>query len=182
MNFSFSGRHMAIGEALTNKANDAFKLLEDKYHLEFLDVTVVMNKEKYLFITDITVNTNSGNSYFVSNEAEDPIVRFEITLEKLEQQMQRKKKNGRASAAKKNVEYNSYDNFSHEDESCDDQPLIIAEVLDDIPLMSVSDAAKKLNAKRKVFIFENISNSTVNVVYTRDDGNIGWLDYKNQNK
>ena len=83
---------------MTNKANEAFKLLEDKYHLEFLDVNVVMNKEKYLFITDITVNTNSGNSYFVSNEAEDPTVSFEITLEKLEQQMQRKKKNAPESS------------------------------------------------------------------------------------
>ena len=126
-----------------------------------------------MFTTDMTVKTNTGNSYFVVNSADDPIVSFEIALQKLEQQFQKKKKSGKSS---KKVERNTFDNPVSESE--ESAPMIIAEILDDLPLMSVSEAAKRLDENQHVFIFENISNSAVNVVYWRNDGNIGWLDYK----
>ena len=56
--------------------------------------------------------------------------------------------------------------------------MIIAEILDDLPLIRVSEAKKKITETRSVFIFENIANKTVNVVYKREDGNFSWLDYK----
>ncbi len=177
MNFSFSGRHMEIGESLTQKAHEALLALEKKYRIEFLDANIVMNKDGYLFITDISVRTNTGNSYFIREKSEDPKISFDITIQKLEQNMQKKRKCSGHCSMKK-VEYNSFDNPVSDEDS--KGPLIIAEVLDDLPLMSVSEAANELNDKRKVFIFENIVNSSVNVVYTRFDGNIGWIDYKSQ--
>lgn len=173
MNFSFSGRHMEIGESLTQKAKIAYEKLATKYRVEILDANIVMKKDAHLFITDMTVKTSTGNSYFVTDSAEEPIVSFEITLQKLEQQFQKKRKNSKGN---KKVEYNTFDNPVPESE--EDAPMIIAEILDDLPLMSVSEAAKRLDKNRHVFIFENISNSAVNVVYWRNDGNIGWLDYK----
>ena len=92
MNFSFSGRHMEIGESLTNKAKELLQSLETKYRLEFLDANIVMNKDGYQFITDISVKTNTGNSYIITEKAEDPKVSFDIAIQKLEQQMQKKKK------------------------------------------------------------------------------------------
>lgn len=175
MNFSFSGRHMEIGESLTQKAKTACEKLAAKYRVEFLDANVVMKKDAYLFITDMTIKTSTGNSYFVTDSAEDPTISFEITLQKLEQQFQKKRKNNKCN---KKVEYNSFDNPVSSTETEGDAPMIIAEILDDLPLMSVSEAAKYLSKDRHVFIFENISNSAVNVVYWRNDGNIGWLDYK----
>lgn len=173
MNFSFSGRHMEIGESLTQKAKSVCEKLEKKYRVEFLDANIVMKKESYLFTTDVTIKTNTGNSYFVVNSAEDPIVSFEVAVQKLEQQFQKKKKPGKCS---RKVEINNFDNPVSESE--EGAPMIIAEIFDDLPLMSVSEAAKHLNENQHVFIFENISNSAVNVVYWRNDGNIGWLDYK----
>lgn len=173
MNFSFSGRHMEIGESLTQKAKSACEKLAKKYQVEFLDANIVMKKEAYLFNTDMAVKTNTGNSYFVVSSADDPIVSFEVAIQKLEQQFQKKK---RPIKCGKKVERNTFDNPVSE--SDEDAPMIIAEILDDLPLMSVSEAAKRLDENQHVFIFENISNSAVNVVYWRNDGNIGWLDYK----
>ena len=173
MNFSFSGRHMEIGESLTQRAKDAFEKLAKKYHVEFLDANIIMKKEAYLFTTDMSVKTNTGNAYFVVDSADDPIVSFEVTIQKLEQQFQKKRKPCKCS---KKVERNTFDNPVSESE--ENAPMIIAEILDDLPLMSVSEAAKHLDENQQVFIFENISNSAVNVVYWRNDGNIGWLDYK----
>ncbi len=175
MNFSFSGRHMEIGESLTQKAKSSLEKLATKYRVEFLDANIVMKKDAYLFVTDITIKTSTGNSYFVTDNAEDPTVSFEITFQKLEQQFQRKRKNIKNN---KKVEYNTFDNSVSVEKSEENVPMIIAEILDDLPLMSVSEAAKRLSEDRHVFIFENISNSAVNVVYCRNDGNVGWLDYK----
>lgn len=175
MKFSFSGRHMEIGESLTQKAKRSCEKLATKYRVEFLDANIVMKKDAYLFVTDMTVKTSTGNSYFVTDSAEDPLVSFEITLQKLEQQFQKKRKGGKCN---KKVEYNTFDSPVSSAESEEGAPMIIAEILDDLPLMSVSEAAKRLDKDHHVFIFENISNSAVNVVYWRNDGNIGWLDYK----
>ena len=176
MNFSFSGRHMEVGESLTQNTKDAFGKLADKYRIEFLDINVVISKEKYLFITDIMVKTSCGSSCYITNSADDPKVSVEVTLQKLEQQLQRRKKSCKCGCKK--VEHNSFDHPVSADEAEEDAPMIIAEVLEDLPLLSVSEASERLNEDRKVFIFENISNSAVNVVYLRNDGNIGWLDYK----
>lgn len=174
MKFSFTGRHMEIGEALLAKANESCSALAKKYGVEFIDVSIVMAKNNYLFNTDISAKTNSGNSYRGESEADNPHVSFESTLKIIESQIQKKKKCSCTTACRKeSVTINSYDNSFEED-----APLIIAEILEDLPVLSVADAVKRLNTKKNVFIFENILNNSINVVYLRSDGNIGWIDYK----
>jgi ribosomal subunit interface protein len=177
MSFSFSGRHMEVGESLTNKAQDACKALAEKYAVGFISVNVVMKKDGYLFCCDIFIKTDSGNSYYASNEADNPTVSFDVTLQKIDQQMQKKKKAERCSC-KCRFEINDLDNNSFENKSDEKYAIIVAEILEDLPLLSVSDAAERLVEDTKVFVFENISNNAVNVVYVRSDGNIGWIDYK----
>ncbi|MDR0555898.1 MAG: HPF/RaiA family ribosome-associated protein [Holosporaceae bacterium] len=177
MNFSFSGRRMEIGEALTNRAKDSSAALAEKYGSEFLDVNVVMKKDGYLFCCDIAVKTNNGNSYYASYSASDPHACFDLTLEKIDQQMLRKKRAERKSIKGcRRLDINSFANSLSPDHGS--APLIIAEILDTLPLLSVRDAAKHLHDTSPVFVFENIATNTVNVVYSRQDGNIGWIDYK----
>jgi ribosomal subunit interface protein len=177
MSFSFSGRHMEVGESLTNRAQEACKALAEKYAVGFISVNVVMKKDGYLFCCDIFIKTDSGNSYYASNEADSPTVSFDVTLQKIDQQMQKKKKSERCSCRCR-PEINSFDNSFEKQHVEENNTMIIAEILEDLPLLSVSDAADHLDDSRKVFVFENISNNAVNVVYTRSDGNIGWIDYK----
>ncbi len=176
MNFSFAGRHMEIGTALTSRAKKDCLALAEKYGTEFIDVNIVMKKETYLFHCDMSLKAKSGNVYHATNESDDPTTSFLGALQKADQQMRKKKKMvSRNSHKDCSAEFNEYDNSMKSEEKTQ---VIIAEILDDLPLMSVSEAANKLNDERKVFIFENISNSSVNVVYIRTDGNIGWIDYK----
>lgn len=177
MKFSFTGRHMDIGETLTQRAHDASIALADKYGTEFLDMNIVMKKDGYRFLCDISCKTKTGNSYHMSNEAEDPIVCFESTMQKIEHQMQKKKKCSRCCSCKDGfLEMNEIDNSFADEEA--DAPMIIAEILHELPALSVSEAASQLNDKAKVIVFENVVNDSINVVYKRDDGNIGWIDYK----
>ncbi|MBR1734935.1 MAG: HPF/RaiA family ribosome-associated protein [Alphaproteobacteria bacterium] len=177
MKFSFSGRHMDIGASLTARAQEACETLAEKYDTEFIDVSIVMKKENHLFYTDMAVKTATGNVYQSSDDDSDPIASFLGALQKIDVQIRKKKKSYRGLGKDiSTVEINSYDNSFEKNN--DPEPMIIAEILDDLPLMSVSEATKKLTEKRRVFIFENISNNAVNVVYKREDGNFGWLDYK----
>lgn len=175
MKFSFTGRHMDIGESLTSRAKDAACALATKYGTEFIDVSIVMKKDSYLFVSDITCKTSAGNSYHASDNADDPNVSFDVTLHKIEQQMQKKKKTYRP--VKQNFpDITEFDNSLKEE---DNSPTIVAEILEDLPLLSVSEAADRLSSGiPSVVVFENVSNKSVNVVYRRDDGNIGWIDYK----
>jgi ribosome-associated translation inhibitor RaiA len=164
---------MEIGESLTNRARKACEDLAGKYKAEFIDVNAVMKKDGYLFHCDISAKTNTGNSYYASNEANDPNVSFDLSLQKIDQQMQKRKKSGHCLPREHMVEINDFDNSLE-----NTAPVIVAEILDSLPLLSVNDATKHLNEKTPVFVFENISNNAVNVVYIRPDRNIGWVDYK----
>lgn len=176
MNFSFAGRHMEIGASLMNHANESCLALAHKYKTYFIDVNIVMTKDGHLFLTDVTIKTQNGHTYYASDDADEPYVSFDAALRKIDSQIQKKKQHDINSAKKQSAEMLEMDN-SMLDEQEDSAPLIIAEILDGIPLLSVSDAAKRINDTTHVFVFENISNNAVNVVYRRDDGNIGWIDY-----
>ena len=174
MKFSFSGRHMEIGKSLTARAEEACWNLAEKYDTEFIDVNIVMKKENHLFYSDIAIKTSTGNTYQASDNDSDPTASFLGALQKVDIQIRKNKKSYKGTGKDvPTVEINSYDNSFEKEE-----PMIIAEILDDLPLMSVSEATKKITDKRRVFIFENISNNAVNVVYKREDGNFGWIDYK----
>ena len=172
---------MEVGESLSNRAKEACEALAAKYDVEFIDVNIVMKKDNYLFHTDISVKTGSGNSYMLSNESDDPIVSFEGVMPKLDAQMRKKKGNCRCGCKKKVVELNEMDNslFAERSEEPAASRIIIAEILDELAYMSVSEAADKLREDRRVFVFRNISDNEVNVVYLREDGNVGWINYKN---
>jgi hypothetical protein len=57
------------------------------------------------------------------------------------------------------------------------QPMIIAEMQTSIATLSVGEAVMQMElAGAPVLVFRKEGNSGLNVVYRRDDGNIGWID------
>ncbi|HAR53761.1 MAG TPA: ribosomal subunit interface protein, partial [Roseovarius nubinhibens] len=57
------------------------------------------------------------------------------------------------------------------------QPIIVAETETRIPSLSVGEAVMQMElAGAPVLIFRNESKDGLNVVYRREDGNIGWID------
>ena len=57
------------------------------------------------------------------------------------------------------------------------QPMIIAEMETQIPNLSVGEAVMQMElAGAPVLVFHPEGKDGVNVVYRRDDGNIGWID------
>ena len=57
------------------------------------------------------------------------------------------------------------------------QPIIIAETETKIPSLSVGEAVMQMElAGAPVLVFRNEASAGVNIVYRREDGNIGWID------
>jgi hypothetical protein len=63
------------------------------------------------------------------------------------------------------------------EEPDDLNPVIIAESTASIDELSVGEAVMKLDFTNEQFVlFRNGRNGSLNVVYKRKDGNVGWLD------
>ena len=59
------------------------------------------------------------------------------------------------------------------------QPLIVAEMETKIPSLSAGEAVMQMElAHAPVLVFRNEGHGGLNVVYRREDGNIGWIDPK----
>ena len=58
-------------------------------------------------------------------------------------------------------------------------PAIIAETKTDVPTLSGGEAVTRFDLSEEgAYVFRNVKNNAINVVYRRADGNIGWLDLK----
>ncbi|NND49569.1 MAG: sigma 54 modulation/S30EA ribosomal C-terminal domain-containing protein, partial [Rhizobiales bacterium] len=56
-------------------------------------------------------------------------------------------------------------------------PVIVAESKISIQELAVGEAVMQMDISEKPFlVFRNGSHGRINVVYRRDDGNIGWID------
>ena len=66
---------------------------------------------------------------------------------------------------------------THAEEPDSLQPIIVAEMETKIPSLTVGEAVMQMElAGLPVLVFRNDKKDGVNVVYRRDDGNIGWID------
>jgi hypothetical protein len=64
-----------------------------------------------------------------------------------------------------------------EEDTHDDNPLIIAETSSEIHTLSVGDAVMHMDlANSPVVLFRNAANGEINIVYRRPDGHVGWVD------
>ena len=64
-----------------------------------------------------------------------------------------------------------------EEVSEDYAPAIVAESTKQLNVMSVADAVMSLDlTDEPLLIFKNAGNDALNVVYRRNDGNVGWID------
>jgi hypothetical protein len=104
--------------------------------------------------------------------------------ERLEKRVRRYKRRlkryGGAETARKQTPATDYviqaAREGHEEQD-DGNPVIIAEAETPVHEMAVSDAVMQMDLSDRPFIvFRNGSHGEINVVYRRDDGNIGWID------
>lgn len=181
MAITITGKHIEVGESLSTHVKDALSNTIHRYMDEPLEGSVVMSKENLHFRADITVHISKNFNMCCHGLDGDAYKAFDAALHKLEGLIRkyktrlrdRKRKEGDYHALP--ASYYVIDTAKQEDTG--EAPAVIAESAHEVIKLSVGDAVMRLDLSgHPVLLFRNASNNELNVVYRRQDGNIGWID------
>lgn len=157
-----------------------------KYAERPTDALVVFSKSAHEFACETTVHLSTGLIATAKAKDTEIYAAFNSCCAKMEKQLRRYKRRLKDHHKDRTqpVELfggSSYilasDDGTEQSEPETLQPIIVAEMEAKIPSLSVGEAVMQMElAGAPVLVFRNENKDGVNVVYRRDDGNIGWID------
>ena len=191
MEITVSGHQMDVGDALRSRIVSELNDNVSKYFDRGGSAEVRVNPEGHGFRVDCQVNLASGQLLVSHGMGGDAHAAFDDALTKIEKRVRRYKrklKNHHQTAGKpanggsdETIPYIVLQGPGGDDDDEDaqgaDEPLIVAET--DAPLRSMTVAMAVLEldlSGRPVLLFRNVAHGGLSLVYTRPDGNIGWID------
>jgi len=186
MRFQISGKQIDVGEALQTRVKDELSVVMEKYSQRPTDALVVFSRDAHNFVCEATVHLSSGLTAQAKAQANDVYAAFDACVEKMDKQLRRYKRRLKDHHRERIepvvfAEASSYilaaDKGPDSIEPETLQPIIIAEMEARIPALSAGEAVMQMElSSANVLIFRNERHGGLNVVYRRDDGNIGWVD------
>ena len=189
MRYQISGKQIDIGEALQTHVKAELGEVVEKYAQRPTEVVVVFSRIAHEFACETVLHLSTGLNAQAKGHATEIYAAFEACREKMDKQLRRYKRRLRSHHRDRTepVEFGGGSDYilapteGPEDTDSDTlQPIIIAEMETKIPLITVGEAVMQLElAGQRFLVFRNEGHSGVNVVYRRDDGNIGWIDPRN---
>ena len=189
-----SGRHVELGEALRGRVESRLAARVGKYFRQALDAQVQFSRARHLYRSDISVHARRGVSARAHAEADDIQAAFEMAADRIEKRLRRFKRRltdhhdrrppaagnsaaDEAGEVARQTVLAAENEDEPEPEAGVDGPVTIAESTTPIHTLAVRDAVMRLElGQLPVLMFRNAGNGRHNVVYRREDGNIGWLD------
>ncbi|KZY02179.1 MULTISPECIES: ribosome hibernation-promoting factor, HPF/YfiA family [unclassified Sulfitobacter] len=186
MRYQISGKQIDIGEALQTHVKEELGEAVNKYAGRPTDAQIVFSKSGHEYVCETTVHLSTGLTASARAHATEIYGAFDACREKMEKQLRRYKRRlkdhhrERAEpvelmGASSYILASENDSDTQEPDSL--QPMIIAEMQTSIATLSVGEAVMQMElAGAPVLVFRKEGNSGLNVVYRRDDGNIGWID------
>jgi ribosomal subunit interface protein len=189
MRYQISGRQIDVGEALQTHVKAELGEVVDKYAQRPTETMVVFSREAHEFICEAVIHLSTGLTAQSRGHASEIYAAFESCREKMDKQLRRYKRRLRDHHRDRisPVEFDGGSSYilaaseGPEDVEPDSlQPMIIAEMETKVPTITVGEAVMQLElAGHNMLVFRNEGHGGVNVVYRRDDGNIGWIDPRN---
>ena len=189
MRYQISGKQIDIGEALQTHVTTELGTAVGKYAGRPTDAVVVFSRQAHEFHCEATVHLSTGMTAQAKGHAHEIYAAFDSCCEKMEKQLRRYKRRLKDHQRERVQPVELSDGASYilaasegpeESEPESLQPMIIAEMETKIASLSVGEAVMQMElGGGKLLVFRNERHSGVNVVYRRDDGNIGWIDPRN---
>lgn len=185
MSVRVTGKQMDIGDAFRTRITGAINEAIVKYFDGGFSSQVLVAKTGSRFNADCKIHLDSGANLHAAGNANDPQVAFETAFERIEKRLRRYKRklrdhhHGESRASSTEVAYAVIDAPQDEDtEVADDfAPAIIAETTKKLSTMSVASAVMALDmTDEPLVVFHKPGSTDLNIVYRRNDGNIGWID------
>jgi ribosomal subunit interface protein len=206
MEIRVSGHQVDTGRAFRVHVEERLGGIADKYFERSIAAAVTLSQGPHdSFVADIVMHVMQGLVLKGSNRGATAHVAFDGAADRIEKQLRRymrrlkdrKGPGGPAAPAADaaagelaagdragaevpervmNAHYEVFAGGGAEEEA-PDAPLTIAETRVDIPTASVSDAVMMLDLRNTTaLLFRNSGTGALNMVYRREDGNIGWVE------
>lgn len=189
MNYQITGKQIDIGEALQTHVRTELDSVIEKYAQRPTDISVIFSRDAHEYVAESVIHLSTGLTVQARAHAVDIYAAFDQCREKLDKQVRRYKRRLRdhhkdraqpveLSGAASYILAASGDIEEEEPETL--QPIIVAEMETRIPSLSVGEAVMQMElAGAPVLVFRHEGHKGLNVVYRREDGNIGWIDPQN---
>lgn len=191
MRYQITGRQIDIGEALQTHVKAELGETVEKYAQRPTEAVVAFSRNAHEMVCEATIHLSTGLTAQAKGQAAEIYAAFESCRERLDKQMRRHKRRLRDHHNRRlePVEFGAGASYilaateePEESLESDDmlQPIVIAEMETKVPEVSVGEAVMQLELSgQKLLVFRNEGHGGVNVVYRREDGNIGWIDPRN---
>ncbi|MEN8197311.1 MAG: ribosome-associated translation inhibitor RaiA [Pseudomonadota bacterium] len=187
MQFSITGRHLDVGQALRSHVEQGLDDAVSKYFDNAMDSNVVFSKTGAFFQADISVHVGRGILIQGRAEADDPYVAFNSAVEHIAKRLRRHKRRLRdhhkiSSKEKDGTPAQQYviaggDDATEIEGEEGSEPVVIAEMTMDIESLTVGEAVMRMDlADAPAIMFRNSAHGGLNMIYRRPDGNVGWVD------
>jgi ribosomal subunit interface protein len=180
-----AGHQVDTGEALRESAQSRIAEITQKYFSRSVGANVTFGKgPNNDFTCDVVAPVANGVVLKASHRARDAQMALNGAADRIEKQLRRYVKRLRehkvdesAQAYVENAGYTVFSTPSESDEEAAAMPVIVAETRVDIPDSSVSDAVMQMDLRNTTaLMFRNSGTGEYNMVYRREDGNIGWVE------
>ena len=193
MQLSVQGKQIDVGDALRAHVDEKLNDINAKYFNRAIDANVIFSREgEGFFKAHISIRVGK-NILIMGDAVESEIyLAFDVASAKVAKQLRRYKNRLRnhhqrieqtpESEITKARDYTlAMEAFSHHEDEPEENhaenPLIVAEMTSNIETLSVSEAVMRMDlASQTALLFRNASHNGLNLVYRRNDGNVGWVD------
>ncbi len=191
MNLTVNGKGIDVGDALRTYVAAGLDRIFEKYFSNPIEATVTFSKQGYRFHAAISVHVGRGILMQAEDDGGDAYVAFDIAAETITKRLRRHKRRLRdhhraetdSYAARQFVlaadvgDEAAPDSGEAGDHANGHAALIVAELEANIPTLTVGEAVMRLDlAETQAMLFHNRAHGGLNMVYRRNDGNIGWVD------
>jgi ribosomal subunit interface protein len=180
-----AGHQVDTGETLREHAQQRVADITEKYFSRSVGANVTFGRgPSNDFTCDIVAPVVQGVVLKASHNARTAEMAFNGAADRIEKQLRRytrrlkeHKVDEAEQAYVENAGYTIFAGNPQESEEQANAPAIVAETRVDIPDSSVSDAVMLMDLRNTpALMFKNSATGEFNMIYRREDGNIGWVE------
>ena len=185
MDIHVADHQVETGESIKEHAIQRIEDMTEKYSSRSIGANVTFGKgPQNDFTCDIVAPVSQGIVLKAAHRAPTPQVAFQCAADKIEKQLRRYTKRLKEHKPGHDVSppvdaeaaYRVFASDADEENAPDNQA-IVAETRVDIPQANVADAVMMMDLRNtNALMFRNTGTGAYNMVYRREDGNIGWVE------
>ena len=185
MDVRVAGHQVDTGESLREHAQRRVAEITEKYFSRSVGANVTFGRgPNNDYTCDIVAPVVQGVVLKASYSAREAQMAFNGAADRIEKQLRRytnrlkeHKIDEAAQAFVENAAYTIFSGNREGEQQPTDFPAIVAETRVDIPESSVSDAVMLMDLRNTTaLMFKNSATGELNMIYRREDGNIGWVE------